>query len=39
MVDHGLQVAMTRIQIERTTFPEREPGTILNPITVMTGSK
>jgi len=39
MAEQGLKVAMTRIQIERTAFPEREPGTILNPITVMTGSK
>ena len=39
MAEHGLKVAMTRIQIERTIFPAQEPGTILNPITVMTGSK
>jgi precorrin-6Y C5,15-methyltransferase (decarboxylating) len=39
MAEHGLQVAMTRIRIERTTFPESEQGTILNPITVMTGCK
>lgn len=39
MAAHGLQVTMTRVQIERTTFPTSEPGTILNPITVMTGSK
>ena len=37
MNEHGLKVAMTRIQIERTTFPAREPGKILNPIIVMTG--
>ncbi len=39
MVDQGLVVAMTRLQVERTTFPEREPGKVLNPITVMTGCK
>jgi len=39
MAEHGLQVTMTRIQLERMTFPETEPGTILNPITVMTGCK
>lgn len=39
MAELGLEVAMTRIQIERTTFPESKPGTILNPITVMTGCK
>ena len=39
MAAHGLQVELTRMQIERTTFPEREPGKVLNPITVMTGSK
>lgn len=39
MVDHGLKVELSRVQIERTTFPEREPGKVLNPITVMTGRK
>ena len=39
MADHGLQVNLTRMQIERTTFPAAEPGKVLNPITVMTGSK
>lgn len=39
MAEHGLRVAMSRVRIERTTFPKTEPGTILNPITVMTGSK
>ena len=39
MAAHGLTVELTRVQIERTTFPETEPGKILNPITVMTGSK
>ena len=39
MTEHGLKVAMTRIQIERTTFPASEPGKVLNPITVMTGCK
>jgi precorrin-6Y C5,15-methyltransferase (decarboxylating) len=39
MVEHRMQVAMTRLQIERITFPETAQGTILNPITVMTGSK
>jgi precorrin-6Y C5,15-methyltransferase (decarboxylating) len=39
MADHGLAVEMTRVQIERTTFPATEPGKVLNPIIVMTGSK
>jgi hypothetical protein len=39
MARHGLQVDLTRVQIERTTFPETEPGKVLNPITVMTGRK
>ncbi|HCC54675.1 MAG TPA: bifunctional cobalt-precorrin-7 (C(5))-methyltransferase/cobalt-precorrin-6B (C(15))-methyltransferase [Desulfobulbaceae bacterium] len=39
MAAHGLQVEMTRMQIERTTYPETVPGKVLNPITVMTGRK
>jgi len=39
MAAHGLKVELTRVQIERTTFPETEPGKVLNPITVMTGRK
>ena len=39
MAEHGLKVELSRVQIERTTFPEIEPGKVLNPITVMTGSK
>lgn len=39
MADHGLKVELTRVQIERTTFPETVPGKVLNPITVMTGRK
>ena len=39
MTDHGLLVDLTRVQIERTTFPETKPGKVLNPITVMTGRK
>lgn len=39
MAMHGLKVDLARIQIERTTFPEKEPGKVLNPITVMTGRK
>jgi len=39
MAAHGLKVDLTRVQIERTTFPETEPGKVLNPITVMTGRK
>lgn len=39
MAAHGLKVELTRVQIERTTFPETGPGKILNPITVMTGRK
>lgn len=39
MARHGLQVDLTRVQIERATFPETEPGKVLNPITVMTGRK
>ncbi|MBA3003609.1 MAG: precorrin-6y C5,15-methyltransferase (decarboxylating) subunit CbiE [Desulfurivibrio sp.] len=39
MAAHGLKVALTRIQIERMTFPESKPVKVLNPITVMTGSK
>ena len=39
MALHGLRVDLTRVQIERTTFPETEPGKVLNPITVMTGRK
>lgn len=39
MADHGLKVELTRVQIERMTFPELEPGKVLNPITVMTGRK
>ena len=39
MTDHGLAVELIRVQIERTTFPQREAGKVLNPITVMTGSK
>jgi len=39
MADHGLLVDLTRVQIERTTFPETEPGKALNSITVMTGRK
>lgn len=39
MADHGLKVELTRVQIERTTFPATEPGKVLNPITVMTGRK
>lgn len=39
MARHGLQVDLTRVQIERTAFPETEPGKLLNPITVMTGRK
>ncbi len=39
MAAHGLTVELTRVQIERTTFPETESGKVLNPITVMTGRK
>jgi len=39
MAMHGLQVDLTRVQIERTTFPKTESGKVLNPITVMTGRK
>ncbi|MDH4331744.1 MAG: precorrin-6y C5,15-methyltransferase (decarboxylating) subunit CbiE [Desulfobulbaceae bacterium] len=39
MAEHGLKVGLTKVQIERTTFPENEPAKVLNPITVMTGSK
>lgn len=39
MAAHGLKIALTRVQIERTTFPETKPGKVLNPITVMTGRK
>ena len=39
MAEHGLKVSMTRVQIERATFPETKPGKVLNPITVMTGKK
>ncbi|MBU2538554.1 MAG: precorrin-6y C5,15-methyltransferase (decarboxylating) subunit CbiE [Proteobacteria bacterium] len=39
MAAHGLKVDLTRIDIERTTFPEIEPVKVLNPITVMTGRK
>ena len=39
MTDHGLAVELIRVQIERTTLPQREAGKVLNPITVMTGSK
>ena len=39
MAAHGLRVELTRMQIERTTYPETEPGKVLNPITVMTGRK
>jgi precorrin-6Y C5,15-methyltransferase (decarboxylating) len=39
MARNGLQVDLTRVQIERTAFPETEPGKVLNPITVMTGRK
>ena len=39
MAEHGLKVDVARVQIERTTFPETEPGKVLNPITVMTGRK
>jgi len=39
MTDYGLKVELTRVQIERMTFPEIEPGKVLNPITVMTGRK
>ena len=39
MVEHGLNVALSRVQIERAIFPETEPGKILNSITVMTGKK
>jgi precorrin-6Y C5,15-methyltransferase (decarboxylating) len=39
MAAHGLKVALTKVQIERTTFPESNPAKVLNPITVMTGSK
>ena len=39
MAAHGLKVDLTKIQIERMTFPEIEQGKVLNPITVMTGRK
>lgn len=39
MAAHGLRVELTRMQIERTTYPETVPGKVLNPINVMTGSK
>ncbi|MFA7383894.1 MAG: precorrin-6y C5,15-methyltransferase (decarboxylating) subunit CbiE [Desulfurivibrionaceae bacterium] len=39
MDEYGLRVTISRVQIERTTFPASKPGTNLNPITVMTGCK
>lgn len=39
MAEHGLAVALTKVQIERTAFPENSPAKVLNPITVITGCK